>query len=124
FRRSHSAAVRQAVRNVTNILNIDPEAKEFTIVFGAVPANSKEIAMVTRSIFEVLLDIASTIAVPEAHVTEHRVASTPEGDLGAQGTIAPLIKITSSSLRPDDSFVTIPYKGHWFTIDDRDPASK
>jgi hypothetical protein len=124
FRRSHSAAVRQAVRNVTNILGVDPETKEFNIVFGAVPANNKEIAMVTRSIFEVLLDIASTIVVPETHVTEHRVSSTPEGDLSLHGTIAPLIKITSSSLRPGDSFVTIPYKGHWFSIDDRDPASK
>jgi hypothetical protein len=62
--------------------------------------------------------------VPETHVTEHRVSSTPEGDLGLHGTIAPLIKITSSSLRPGDPFVTIPYKGHWFSIDDRDPASK
>ncbi|SEP07379.1 hypothetical protein SAMN02990966_03827 [Rhodospirillales bacterium URHD0017] len=124
FRRSHSAAVRQAVRNVTNILNIDPEAKEFTIVFGAVPSNNKEIAMVTRSIFEVLLDIASTIAVPETHVTERRVGSTPEGDLGPLGTIAPLIKITSSSEKPGDPFVAIPYHGHWFSIDDRDPASK
>ena len=126
FRRSHSAAVRQAVRNVTSILNIDPEAKEFTVVFGAVPSNNKEIAMVTRSIFEVLLDIASTIAVPEAHVLERRVQSTPEGDLGPHGTVAPLIKITSSnsSEKPGDSFVAIPYRGQWFWIDDRDPASK
>lgn len=124
FRRSHSAAVRQAVRNVTNILNLDPETKEFKVVFGAVQSNNKEIAMVTRSIFEVLLDIASTIAVPETHVTEHRVGSTPEGDLGLHGTIAPLIRITSSSERPSDSFVAIPFHGHWFSIDDRDPASK
>ena len=110
FRRSHSAAVRQAVRNVTNILGLDPETKEFTVVFGAVPANNKEIAMVTRSIFEVLLDIASTIVVPETHVTERRVCSTPEGDLGLHGTIAPLIKITSSSERPGDAFVAIPYR--------------
>jgi hypothetical protein len=124
FRRSHSAAVRQAVRTVTNILNIDPEAKEFRIVFGAVPTDNKEIAMVTRSIFEVLLDISSAIVVPETHVSERRVASTPEGDLGPQGTIAPLIKITSSGERPSDSFVAIPYRGYWFSIDDRDPASK
>ena len=124
FRRSHSAAVRQAVRNVTSILGLDPETKEFKVVFGAVPANNKEIAMVTRSIFEVLLDIASTISVPETHVTERRVGSTPEGDLGRQGTIAPLIRITSSNERPSDAFVTIPFHGHWFSIDDRDPASK
>ena len=35
--------------------------------------------MVTRSIFEVLLDIASTIIVPETHVTERRVSSTRGG---------------------------------------------
>jgi hypothetical protein len=89
-----------------------------------VPSGNKEIAMVTRSIFEVLLDIASTIAVPETHVTERRVSSTAEGDLGPQGTIPPLIRISSASERPSDSFVAIPYQGHWFWIDDRDPASK
>ena len=124
FRRSHSAAVRQAVRNVTGILNLDPETKEFSVVFGAVPKGNKEIAMVTRSIFEVLLDIASTIAVPETHVTERRVSSTPEGDLGPQGTIPGLIKITSSPDKPSDAFVSIPYRNQWFSIDDRDPASK
>jgi len=80
--------------------------------------------MVTRSIFEVLLDIASTIAVPETHVTERRVSSTPEGDLGPQGTIPGLIKITSSPDKPSDAFVSIPYRNQWFSIDDRDPASK
>jgi hypothetical protein len=124
FRRSHSAAVRQAVRNVTGILGLDPDTKEFKVVFGAVPNDKKEIAMVTRSIFEVLLDIASTISVPETHVTERRVGATPEGDLGLHGTIAPLIRITSSNERPSDAFVAIPFHGHWFSIDDRDPASK
>ena len=65
FRRSHSAAVSQAVRNVTNLLGLDPDAKEFRIVYGAVPRDNKEIALVTRSIFEVLLDISSTIIVPD-----------------------------------------------------------
>ena len=34
FRRNHSAAVRQAVRNVTNLLGLDPDATEFRIVYG------------------------------------------------------------------------------------------
>jgi hypothetical protein len=124
FRRSHSAAVRQAVRNVANLLGLDPDAKEFQIVYGAVPRNNKEIALVTRSIFEVLLDISSSIIVPDTHVTERRVAATPEGDLGPEGTIPPLIRISSSAERPGDAFVAIPYHGYWFSIDDRDPASK
>jgi hypothetical protein len=89
-----------------------------------VPRDNKEIAIVSRSIFEVLLDISSSIIVPGEHVTERRVSATAEGDLGPDGTIAPLIRISSSSGRPDDAFVAIPYHGHWFSIDDRDPASK
>jgi hypothetical protein len=124
FRRNHSAAVRQAARNVTNILGLDPNLREFRIVYGAVPRDNKEIALLTRSIFEVLLDIAATINVPDDHVAERRVAPTAEGDLGPQGTIAPLIKIVSSQYPPGDAFVAVPYHGRWFSIDDKDPASK
>ncbi|MCA0304191.1 MAG: hypothetical protein LCH95_17430 [Proteobacteria bacterium] len=124
FRRSHSAAVQQATRKVASLLNLDPEVKEYKIVFGAVPANNREIAMVTRSIFEVLLDISSTIAVPDGHVAEHRVGPTPERDLTTEGTVPPLIRITSGAERPSDAFVAIPYRGYWFSIDDRDPGSK
>ena len=78
--------------------------------------------MVTRSIFEVLLDISSTIIVPETHVTEHRLSATAQGDLGPQGTIAPLIRITSSAVRPADAFVAIPYQG--LLVLDRRPGSR
>jgi hypothetical protein len=124
FRRKRSAAVDQAVHNVASILGLDPNASEYRIVYGAVPRGNTEIALLSRSIFEVLLDISSSITVPETDVTERRVAATPEGDLGPEGTIAPLIRISSSSGRPSDAFVAIPYHGHWFSIDDRDPASK
>jgi hypothetical protein len=112
FRRNHSAAVRQSVRSVTDILGLDPNLREFKIVYGAVPKDNKEIALLSRSIFEVLLDISASINVPDDHVAERR------------GTIAPLIKIVSSNHPPGDAFVAVPYHGRWFSIDDKDPASK
>jgi len=39
-------------------------------------------------------------------------------------TVPPLIGIYSSSYRPADAFVTVPYRNHWFWIDDRDMRSK
>ena len=60
-----------------------------------VPASDKEIAFLTRSILEVLTDLSSRIEVPEAHVTEHRVGPTPEADLGPEGPIPAMIRITS-----------------------------
>jgi hypothetical protein len=124
FRPNLAAAVEQALRNVSVILGLDPTVREFRIVYGAVPSDDKEIALVSRSMFEVLLDLSSRISVPEAQVAEHRVGPTAEGDLGPDGTVPPLIRISSSADRPADVFVAVPYNGYWFSIDDRDIASK
>jgi hypothetical protein len=119
-----AAAVENSLFNVSTILGLDPAARKFRIVYGAVPGNDKEIALVTRSIIEVLTDLASNITVPEAQVTERRVRPTPEADLGPQGPIPPMIRIVSSVDRPTNAFVASPYRGHWFSIDDQDIRSK
>src|SRR5262249_6053058 len=124
FRTSHSAEVQQTLRNIKNLLGLDPNATEFRIVYGLVPSGKNEIALVTRSIYEVLLHIASSIIVPGEHVIENRVVETPEADLGPEGPVPALIRISSSSGPPGDAFVAIPYHGNWFSISDRDHASK
>ena len=124
FRPNLAAAVESAGFDVAKILGLDPAAREFRVVYGAVPANDKEIALVTRSILEVLVDLSSMITVPEAHVMEHRVRPTPGADLGPDGPIAPLIRIGHAGDRPADAFVAVPYRGYWFSINDLDIASK
>jgi hypothetical protein len=81
FRRSHSAAVRP--KRHEPFWAWTPVPTEFRIVYGAVPSDNKEIALISRSIFEVLLDISSTIVVPETHVMERRATATAEVDLGS-----------------------------------------
>ncbi len=119
-----AAAVENALLNALAVLGLDPAAREFRVVYGAVAANDKEIALLSRSIREVLVDLSSVISVPEAHVTERRVGPTPEADLGPEGPVPPLIRIACSPDRPRDAFVAAPYRGHWFSIDDRDMPSK
>jgi hypothetical protein len=52
------------------------------------------------------------------------VAPTPDFDEGPEGPIPPLIRITSSPDRPKDTYAAVPYRGSWFSIDDRDLRSK
>ena len=119
-----AAAVENARLNVAKILGLDPAARDLRLVYGTVPANDKEVAILSRSIFEVLRDLSWSITVPEAHVTERRVGPTPEADLGPEGPIPPLMRIASSADRPGDAFVAVPYRGYWFSIDDQDMRSK
>ena len=106
------------------LLGLDPAAREFQVVYGSVPANDMQIAILSRSILEILVDLSSFIGVPEAHVTDRRVTPTAEPEVGPSGTIRPLIRIGSSPDRPADAFLAVPYRGHWFWIDDRDMGSK
>ncbi len=119
-----AAAEENALLNVSKILNLDPVAREFRIVYGAVSSNEEEIAMLSRSMIEILTDISSNIIVPDIHVTEQWVKPTPEADLGPYGVVTPLIRITSSIDYPAESFVAIPYKGYWFSISNGDMESK
>jgi hypothetical protein len=70
------------------------------------------------------VDLSSAISVPEAHVAERRVGPTPGADLGPEGPVPPLVRIGHGAGRPGDAFVAVPYRGYWFSIDDRDMASK
>ncbi|MNZ83670.1 hypothetical protein D3C78_1024050 [compost metagenome] len=119
-----AAAEESALRNVAQLLGLDPAAREYRVTYGTVAGNDREIALLTRSIYEILVDIAAYISVPEAHVAEKRVRPTAEGDIGPGGAIPPLIQVATSAEPPTDAFVAVPYQGYWFYIDNRDIPSK
>src|SRR5580698_2169397 len=119
-----AAAVENARLNVTKYLGLNPAAREFTVVYGAVPQTNTEIAILSRSIYQVLADLSWSIAVPESDVEKQLVTPTPADDLSSDGTIPPLIRINESDSRPNGAFVTIPYRGHWFWVSDADLPSK
>ena len=58
-------------------------------MYGSVAANDRELAILSRSIFEILVDISSFISVPEAHVRERRVGPTQEDEEVPKGRSGP-----------------------------------
>ena len=124
IRGERDPAIEALSAEVRKILGLDPRAKEVNVVYGAVSRNDKEIAILTRSILEVLIDISADIEVPAAHVEEKRVNPTHVEEAIKDGRILPLVRIHSSSKKPDDAFVSIPYRDSHFWIDDRDLMSK
>jgi hypothetical protein len=124
FRQQVDPAIAEASRAVRQRLGLDPTAQDIRVVYGSVAANDKELAILSRSIFEILVDISSFISVPEAHVRERRVGPTQEDEEGAEGPLRPLIQIGSATARPDDAFTAVRYRGYWFAIDDHDLPSK
>ena len=122
FRKRVDKEVEETAREVRRILGLKEDLREFRVVYGSAPTSDGEIALLTRSITEILTDISATIEVPGEHVTEHRVLPTmePEGE-GIKGT---MIRILCTRERPADDFAAVPYRDRWFWIDDRDYRSK
>ena len=124
FRRGADPSVEADIIAARQLLGLDPTASDFRVVYGAVAANNREIAILSRSILEILIDLSSFIRVPDQDVAEQRVSATAEPEMGPKGAIRPLIRIGSSPDRPSDAFVAVPYRNGWFWIDDRDIPSK
>jgi len=109
---------------VRKILGLDPHAKEFNVVYGSISNDDKEIAILTRTLLEVLVDLSADIEVPSTHVEEKRVSPTHLEETVKGEKILPLVRIHSSSEKPGDAFVFVPYRSSYFWIDDRDLTSK
>jgi len=117
-------AVEQDQSAVRQILGLRQDLKEIRVVFGSVPRGDEEIAMITRSMLEILFDLSASINVPPAHVEEGRTPGTRVFETDKPGGFRPLIQVLSGAQRPGDAFVAIPYRGQWFWVEDKDYPSK
>ncbi len=109
---------------VRTMLGMDPKGQEFAVAYASIAKNDRELAILSRSILEIIIDLASYIDVPEVHVEEKRVNPTLVEEGPTDRQLSPLIRVHSCPHRPADAFVAVPYKGYWFWIDDRDLPSK
>jgi len=93
------------------------------VVYGTIPKDDREVAILTRSILEIIIDLSADIEVPPVHVKEKRVNPT-FAEMAASEKVRPLIRIKNSSENPGDAFVSVRYRDSYFWIDDRDLISK
>jgi len=112
------------ITEVRKMLGLDPRTREFRVVYGSISSGDKEIAILSRSVLQVIFNLASYIEVPEIHVTEKRVKPSSIEQRADGSPIPPLMRVWSSSEKPEDAFVAVPYRNYWFWIDDKDLVSK
>jgi hypothetical protein len=109
-------------QRVRRLLGLGEDVSEFEIAYGLVPRNPNEVAMLTRSMMEIMLQLGFGIDLPAVHATGGRAlpGQRQAGDAQAE----PLVRIRSGTEAPAEAYAAVPYKGHWYWIDDTDIASK
>jgi hypothetical protein len=124
IRGESSAEVRRDRARIVEILGVDPDLGEYRLVFGRQSSAPNEIAMLTRSIIEMLVDLAMWIEVPPEHTASGRTRPTPDAEHLKEFGFEPLIRVRSSTEAPKSAFVAVRYEGIWFWIDHEDFRSK
>jgi hypothetical protein len=107
---------------VRELLGLPNDATEFEIAYGLAPRKSTEVAMLSRSMMEIMLQLGFGIDLPAEHLAGGRVLPglVQPGDVPAK----PLVQIRSGLEPPADVYAAVPYRGHWYWIDDADVVSK
>jgi hypothetical protein len=107
-------------RRVRDLLGLEDGQDEFDVSYGLVPRSGRELAMVSRSMMEIMLILGAGVELPAEHIGDGRALPLPTGD----SKIAPLVYIRSGPMPPADTYAAVQFKDHWYWIDDTDITSK
>jgi hypothetical protein len=112
--------IEESSQELTNLLGLKPGIQDVKVKYGLIPKDDTEIAMTTRSMLQIMVELATQINVPPEHVAEQRTFPTMPWVTEDNY----LIRINHSIEKPEDAFVTVKYRDYWFYVDDRDLKSK
>src|SRR5210317_88396 len=125
FRPLTDPDVAAELYKVKELLGLNKDAREFRVSYGSYSENDAEIAILSRSMLQVMVDFSSYVEVPESDVAEGRVYATrTSAGTGAGDEVPPMVRVRSGRDKPDESYVSVFYRDHWFWIEDRDYKSK
>jgi hypothetical protein len=123
FPGSRDSQAKAESAEVRNLLGLRPGLEKFAVYYSGYSGRDDEISMMTRSMLQIMLELAAVIQVPQMEESETKV--TPglvEGQ--ANSSPAPLLNILSGSNLPPDPSIAVQYNGRWFWIADTDIRSK
>lgn len=123
FQRTRNAAKREKAEQVRKLLGLNPGVSEVEIGFGEEPKDDRELAMVTRSMLEVLIQLGGGVDLPAEH-QKTQLAMPRERTAGDPPLFQDAVRIHSGKEPPRDAYAIAQYKGNWFWIDDADLPSK
>jgi hypothetical protein len=109
-------------RRIRQLLGLPSGTTEFEIAYGLVPRNDHEVAVLSRSMMEIMLQLGFGIDLPPEHAASGRAlpGQVRPGDVAAK----PLVRIRAGAEAPVDAYASVPYRGYWYWIDDNDIVSK
>jgi len=124
FEPSNDQDVNQRLLKLKKSLNLSPDTNEYHLVYARKQRLQTELAILSRSLMEIMLELSTYIDVPQMDIDEGRILPTLDRTSEGNAGVPPLIRIQSSANKPPDAYLSVRYRDYWFYIDDKEPRSK
>lgn len=116
------------VSELTALLNLSPESKMFKVNGEFFSSSPDTISIRTRSIMSILFYLSQHVEVPSEDEAKGLVTITQRTNGGrfdwGETAAGSQFKVLVSKQEPKTAFLSVPYRGHWFYIEDSDLNSK
>ena len=109
-------------RRLRRLLALQDGLETFEVVYSLAAVEPGQIPIRTRSLVEVLGQLAADIDVPADDLASGRTYPTPARDPAAAAF--PQIAVRHGRTEPKDAFVAASYDGDWFWVGNDDLATK
>jgi hypothetical protein len=119
-RRAGGDAAGPHAAELAELLGLEPGAQEYVVSYGVHAGGGRHIDMNTRSFFQMLVEFAATVEVPQAHVDEGSAYPVPSADAAER----PPPRVRSGPSPPKDPFTAVRYGDHWYWIERNDLNTK
>lgn len=111
------------IAEIGSLLHLTAQRQNIQVRYGGWSGKGDEIAMVTRSMLQVMVELGVLAHVPEADIAAGR-ASKGNTETPANDGQPSLLNIHGGSAPPSDAYAAVQYRGRWFWIADNDIRSK
>ena len=105
------------IAEIRRILHLDrDQAGAYQVRYGGWSGKADEIAMVTRSMLQVMLELGVLAQVPEADIAGGKATPGAGSVPSPAAERPPLLNIGADRRHRPKCYVSIQYKGRWFWI--------
>jgi hypothetical protein len=116
--------ISKALKELEHLLGLAQGVKELKVSYGVVPENDREIAIQTRSMLQIMISLATEIEVPDVHIDKGITIASLTPVSAKEDKTDRVINIRTTTDKPANAFVAVPYQDYWFWIDNADFLSK
>ena len=122
FRRNLGPELERRVVEIQSLLKLAPAKWEYRLAYGTTAATENEIAILTRSMLDIIAELAHYVQIPAEDILENR-ASPGFPEMHRTNT-TPMFTVKNSAEKPQDAFLAVEYRDHWYYLQDTDYQSK